>query len=376
MQPEIKIMYIVNSLIEQGGAERVVYNLVERLNLELFYPVVCCLYKNEKLGDELKNLGIKIVEMNLKSGINWSLLLKLSNIMKKERINIVHTHTASSWFYGTIAAKLAKIPVIINTVHGRGNILPQRKEIIERKILSLLTTRIISVSEQLKKSLIEHEGISLKKVITITNGVDINRYRVNEDEIIKVKKTFNLDGCYPIIGIVARLDYEKNHQMLLNAMPKIVSCYPEAKLLIVGTGSLEENLQSLTRKLNLSSHVLFLGFHKDVSPILATFDLFVLPSRREGMPLTLLEAMSAGKPIVATNVGGIPEVVEDKINGFLVPSDNYDSLADAIIKILQDKNKMLEMGKASRSRAEEYFSLEKMITEYENLYINLYNEYK
>ena len=373
----IKLMHIVLSL-NTGGLERVVINLLKGMDQNVYNLYLCCLEEPGILIHEAEKIGVKVLTLNKKkAGIDYKSIFNLAKALKEYKIDIVHTHNPGSHFYGAIAGKIAKVPVIINTKHGR-NPSYSRWNLIQKKLLSYITDKIVAVSEDARKMAIEIEKIPHRKVTTILNCIDIDKYNVKVDKELK-RQELGISKDDFVIGIVARLSPEKDHNTLLDAFRHVLDKSGQnVKLVIVGDGILKEELKQKSRILSITDNTIFLGERHDVPELLATFDLFVLPSLTEGISLTLLEAMSAGLPIVATNVGGNPEIVIDNKSGMIVPPQNINSMANAIIRIMSDKDTAKQMGLAGKIRAQERFSIEAMVSQYEQLYrdiLNLKNDF-
>lgn len=363
------IMYVVLSL-DTGGAEQIVYNLVTRINKDLFTPIVCCLDYLGHLGEKLKEKGINIFALNRKKGIDFHLIGRLTKLMRKYKVSIMHAHSYSPYFYGATAGILAKVPTIIFTEHGR--FFPDRKRvkrIIYNQFLSLFTTQFVAVSEDIKKSLVVYEGIQEKKIMVILNGVDVDKFNI-DIQLDKKKKEFNLEPTDKIIALVARLEMRKDIPTLLKAMTHVLKVFKETKLLIVGEGELQTKLKDLSKELEIYKNVIFCGRREDIPEIMKIIDIYVLSSISEGTSVTLLEAMAAKKPIVATNVGGNPKVIQDSISGILVPPQNPDILAEKIISLLGHPERCIKMGEEGYKIVQEKFSLQRMVSDYEMLYKN------
>lgn len=363
------IMYVVLSL-DTGGAERIVYNLVTGINKDLFTPIVCCLDYLGHLGEKLKEKGINIFAMNRKKGIDFHLIARLTKLMRKYKVSIMHAHSYSPYFYGATSAILTKVPTIIFTEHGR--FFPDRKRfkrIIYNQFLSLFTTQFVAVSEEIKRSLVTYEGIREKKIAIILNGVDLDKFNI-DIPLEKKKKEFNLKSTDKILGLVARLEIRKDIPTLLKAMTNVLKVFPETKLLIVGDGNLQTNLEDLSKELEIYKNVVFCGRREDIPEIMKIIDIYVLSSISEGTSVSLLEAMAAKKPVVATNVGGNPKVIQDGISGILVPPQNPEILAEKIISLLGNPEKCMKMGEEGYKRVKEKFSLQRMVSDYEMLYKN------
>jgi glycosyltransferase involved in cell wall biosynthesis len=207
-------------------------------------------------------------------------------------------------------------------------------------------------------------------ITIIYNGIDGDEF-TREFDRAEIIEELDISPDAKIIGIVARLDSIKNHRCLIKAMKKVAARFPDALLLVIGDGPLRTELEELVSFVRLNNNIKFLGTRNDIPRLLSVLDIFVLCSLSEGLPLTILEAMAAGKPIVATDVGGIPEIIKDGIDGIIIPSDDSDRLAEAISELLRDKRKRHEMGAKARMKFEEKFTIQTMVKSYEELYESL-----
>ena len=351
------VLYIIWSLT-QGGAERVVINLAKGLDKTRFRPVVCCLNEPGEYAGELESLGIKVISLNKKPKLDLGIIAKLSNVMADERIDIVHTHLWTASFWGRIAARIAHVSVVIVTEHN----LDTWKGIFHRlsdRFLSLWTDKIIAVSQSVKRFYVEKIGISQGKIEVIYNGIEIDKFK---SEIRNSK----FDGP-TTLAIIGRLVEQKGHRYLFEALSSLNGKY-RVKLMVVGDGPIKDNLQSTVAALQLEDKVVFSGFRNDVSQILKSVDILVIPSLREGLPIIALEAMAAGVPVVATNVGGNSEVVIDGVTGLIVEPKNPSALANAISSLAQDRNYAFQLGVNGRRRVEDIFNLERMVRQTEAVY--------
>ena len=360
----IKLAHIVLNL-NTGGLEKLVVEFATKPPRN-FLPIVFCLKEKGELAQEVENSGVKVLALSKKEGFDTLLIFRLALLFQKEKISIVHTHNFAAYLYGTLAARVAGVPIVIDTEHGV-YLSPQIRHKVLTKMISPLVNKVIAVSDDVKKAVSSHDYISESRIVTITNGIDINKYSQRDNAAAK-KRELGLSGETEVIGNVARLSPEKDHKTLLEAFSLVSKKVPSVKLVIAGDGILMEELEIETKELGMEDNVIFLGLRKDVPELLSTFDLFVLSSIREGIPLTILEAMAAGLPVVGTNVGGIGEVVMDGETGFVVPSRDPIALADAIVKILSDKCMAKEMGLKGKKRGIESFSIEQTIRKYEGLY--------
>jgi sugar transferase (PEP-CTERM/EpsH1 system associated) len=362
---KINVLHLIQGL-EIGGLEIMVVSLLERLDRSRYRPSICCYDSLGSLSQGLSEKGIGVHLLKRRPGIDYFYPFKLARYLKKSKTKILHLHNPTALFYGTLAGKIARTPCIIYTEHGR-DFSSSIKVRITNGLLCKMLDRVVAVAECGKKYLVEHEGVNERKIFKIYNGIDSQKFgRTHSGKLIR--SGLGLHDDQPVIGIVARLDAIKNHTCFIRAMKIIATRLPEAVLLIIGDGLLRTELESLTANLQLQDHIKFLGARSDIAELLSMLDVFVLSSLSEGLSLTLIEACAAAKPIVATDVGGNPEIVEHESNGLLVPSDQPEDLAKAILEILSHEVKARLMGEKGRKKFEEEFTLDVMVKKYEDLY--------
>jgi len=365
----IKVLFLITEL-NVGGAEMVVAKMAAHLNKDRFHCSVCSLLPDGRLADVLQEQGVKTLSLDIKSKLDLGGLFKLVRLLRREKIDILHTHLFHVNLLGRIAGRLAGVPVIISHQHG-----VERNRSKVRSLLDRLTSRyadlVISTCEVVKETLIKRDKISPGKIRIIYNGVETPNVNV---ESSSVRRDLGIALDAPVIGVVANLRPMKGYDTFLKAARMILDEVENARFLIVGGGPLEDELKALAFKLGIWPQTIFTGFRDDVPNLLATMDVFVLPSLWEGVPMALLEAMAMAKPVVATEVGGIPEIVIDGVTGLLVPPRDPDALAEAIIALLQDRERAEAMGQAGRERVEKYFTVERMVQKTEALYEELIGE--
>ena len=357
--------------LKVGGAEKVLADIVLGLNKEKFEKQVWCISKGGSVADYLLEKGIRLKILDISSYHNPLNIFDLKRQFKKNSPDIVHTHGYFASVIGRIAAKYAGIPVLINHVHSTYWEYKKRNIWMEN-FLSRWTDRIICCSKAVKDFVTDHERIEPTKTTVIYNGVIPSLFSEIKDLSI-IKKNLGITADKPVIGTVSSLTPHKGLSFLLQAIPQILSIYPSAQCLFIGDGPLKNDLLEQAEAMGISSHVKFLGIQKDIPNLLAVMDVFVLPSTREGLGISIIEAMAAEKPVVATDTGGIPEVISDKKTGLLVPPKDPDALAQAIIELLNNPESSAEMGRMARKKVLEKFTQEQMISEIEDLYESLIN---
>jgi len=365
----IKMLFLITEL-NIGGAEMVVLETAARLNKDKFSASVCSLLPDGQLTEALREQGIKTFSLNVREKFDLRGLFRLVRLLRRERIDILHTHLFHANQLGRIAGRIAGVPVIISHQHG-----VERNRSKVRSLLDRLTSRyadvVISTCEVVKETLIKRDKISPGKIRIVYNGVAIPNVNV---ESSSVRRDLGIALDAPVIGVVANLRPMKGYDTFLKAARMILDEVENARFLIVGGGPLEDKLKAFASKLGIWPQTIFTGFRDDVPNLLATMDVFVLPSLWEGVPMALLEAMAMAKPVVATEVGGIPEIVIDGVTGLLVPPRDPDALAEAIIALLQDRERAEAMGRTGQERVERYFTVERMVQKTEALYEELIGE--
>jgi len=362
----IKVLHILTDT-NIGGAGRYLFNLLPQRDKSSFDVIVACPGGGE-LERQLRKQGIKVYTFEGgESSANFKHIKQLRQIISRENIDIVHTHASLA---GRIAGKLSGCKVVM-TRHGLGkggNGLIKR--IITRIISNLFTDRIIAISRAVKIDLID-SGVPAHMITTIYNGIDLSKFA---DVKGTLRKELGLSLDTPIVGIVARLVPEKGYEYAINAFYHVLKVFPSARLAIVGDGPLKEALEKMCVTLGIRENVDFLGYRADVESLEADFNVFVLPSISEGLGLALLEAMALGKPAVATETGGIPEIIKHRANGILVPHGNEKLLADAIVELLSNREQAKALGLAGQKTVYEKFSSAAMIEKTEKLYLEILKE--
>lgn len=305
------------------------------------------------------------------------LLLKLIGLFKRGRYDIVHTHTTKSGILGRIAARIAGVPIIIHGLHVNALEVFDSKfinviTILLEKITSKFTDAHISVSEVVSKKYLEY-GIGKKeKYFTVKSGMELNKFydaKKNVDKQQKRKKLGLTGKCF-IIGNVGRLEASKGHHFLFQAIKEILKLRKDQpiKLLVIGEGKDEEKLIKYTKKLNIEKKVIFTGYRKDVAELMTTMDLFVFTSLREGLPRVLVQAAAVGIPSVAFNVDGVPEILKDNYNGFLVEPTNIKQLVERIIKYIDNKELVRMHGENGQNIVRNRWSVEGMVKRTDQIY--------
>lgn len=364
MIPRLKLVHFLQGL-DTGGMEIMVVQLLEGLDPARFQAQVITYDTLGPLAIRLGLAGIPCHLLKRRPGVDLRYILRLARALARIRPDILHLHNPTAFFYGTLAGRLARVPRIYYTEHGRDFASSSRNRFLHR-LLGRMVDRVIVVAEA-GRTVLCAEGVPDARILTIHNGIDAGRFLIGEDRW-GMRARLGLTREQPMIGIIARLDPIKNHASLLRAMVRVRATHPEAMLLIIGDGPLREELQRLARELRLDACVHFLGNRDDVPELLSALDVLVLCSHSEGLSLTLLEECAAGKATVATSVGGNGEIIEDGENGLLVPLGDDTALADAITRLLSDPERARTLGQAARHKFLREFTLQRMVARYVALY--------
>ncbi|MFH1776262.1 MAG: glycosyltransferase [Candidatus Omnitrophota bacterium] len=366
MNKKINIMHVTNSL-DIGGLEMLVLNMLNALDRQRFSSRVCTLREDGKLIPEFTKAGIPVHIIKKRNGLDFFLPWKLKRLFQENQIDIVHTHNYAPWLYAAVAKNMVQEIRLIHTEHSNVDDLKRRK--ILEKILSYATDYIVCDSANVAGFMVKEENINRQKIKTILNGIDVGRFS-RQDMQKTLKKELGIDEDTRVIGTVGRLVEVKDHLTLIKSFSLVLDKLKNVILIIVGDGPLRKKLEDFSRDIEVRKNIMFLGARDDVDKVLQIFDLFVLSSLSEGLPLALIEAMAASIPVVATAVGGNCEVVPDEKTGYLVTPKEPKQMAEKIITILTDKKLQKKMGECACQRVREHFNLEIMVQEYEQLYLS------
>ena len=372
------LLYVFDNM-EFGGGERVFAQIINRLSGEQYNIMVACLPTGTFI-EKIKGSKAQIKSFDMRNRFNLRVILQLSSLIKKERVDIVHSQGARADFFARIAAKLAGAPNVVSTVPmpvEGFDVHPIRKliYIIFSRFSERFVDRFLVVSDALEKIMIEKHGIEPQKVVKIYNGIETDEYCISGEEIACRRSSFrkksDLGENVPVIGVIGRLVWQKGFKYFIEAIPDVLKEFKDARFLLIGEGELEDELKVKSKKLKLEDKIIFTGFMDDIRDVLASIDILVIPSLQEGLPVVLLEAMAMKKPIVAANIEGIMEILENGVTGLLVPPGNSKALAETIINMLTHKDKALQMGLSARKIVEERFGVDIMVQKVEEVYEEL-----
>jgi len=362
-----KNLMIVVPCFGFGGLEQVIINMVKQLDRSKYNLSLCSLWTPvPEMFEKIKALELPCFILDKGEGFNYSLVFKLSRLFRKEKIHLVNSHDVGATLFAAPAARLARIRKVIHVDHSQ---IKNKKKFlfIYSWILKNQVTFSITVSKDLEELLISAFGVDDERVMTIPNGIDVESFSENQD-ISYLLDEFELGKDEKVIGSIGRLTEVKGMKYLLEAFKKVLVRVPESRLFIVGEGELRGDLEELAETLQIRGKVVFTGIREDIPALLNLFDLFALPSLWEGQPLTIIEAMAAGKPVVATDVGGSSEILNSGEYGILVPPADSDALARSILKMLEEREFAQKFGNDARKYSIAELSSIPMVRKYETVF--------
>lgn len=371
----LRVLFMIDSLAI-GGAEQRLADLVKGLDKKRFHPAVATLYPGGAFEEELKPvLGQDLHCFHRAGKWDFLVLAKVVAFLLRSKIQVIQTELPVASCFGLSAAFLCRTPVKIATKRTGG---PKRASFgdgLYRSTelrLARFADAVVSNSRAGRDFAIS-KGIPPSKVKIIRNGIDLHRFLGHKDSPPEIRERLRPNPETKVVGIGASLSPMKDHDTFLRAAALIKQAVPQTRFAILGDGPLRKPLEQMAQDLGLTSEVFFFGSRRDVAAFYDAFDVAVLASvHPEGVPAFIVEAMALGKPVVATNVGGTPEVVLHGETGFLVPLRDPQALAQAVITLLQEPEKATAMGQRAREIALVQYRIERMVREYETLYESLY----
>ncbi|MBN1163392.1 MAG: glycosyltransferase [Candidatus Krumholzibacteriota bacterium] len=360
----IRVIHVLRSL-EFGGAEKLVLDLAgTQKGTTAVNPFLVCVKSLGPLAERARELDLDPTLVGLGRIKFLSAIHRLIRLFSRLHPDIVHTHNLVAHTHAAPAARLAGIPVV-HTKHGKGLTSFSRAPFL-RRFLYHLADRLVVVSRETGESFQRKAGVDPDRMVVIYNGIDTSRFPGSGGAAVRDKLGI-ADGTR-VVGAVSRLDPVKDHATMLKAFRRASRRYDDCVLLIVGDGPERGRIEKLIAELGLEGKVLLPGFSGRVPDYLAAIDLFLQPSTEEGLSLTILEAAAAGVPVVATPVGGTPEIIEDGISGLFVEVGDVESLSRGIIDFLENPEPFRERAQRARRKIEQRFSLSSMTSEYQALY--------
>lgn len=387
---KIRVAHIISRIFTGGAEENTLFTIQRldknRYDIDLIVGEEC----NKDIFNIGQESGFNIIQINgLKGKLNFFydpiILIKLIILLKRNHYDIIHTHTTKAEILGRLAARIVGVPIIICGLHGSAfqafnSKLLNWALIFFEKLTGRFTDAYISVSELLSEKYKEEKIGIQAKYFTVHSGMELDKFFNVREKVDRKRKLaelgVNLELEHFIMGNVGRLEKVKGHKFVIEAFKKVQEEREDSflKLMIIGEGEEKENLIKYVRKLGLEDKIIFTGYRKDIEELMAIMDIFVLSSLREGLPRVLVQAAAVGVPSVAFNVDGVPEIVKDGYNGFLVKPRDINQLADKIIKYI-DNRELIELhGKNGRNFVNGKWSIENMVNQVDEIYQILIQE--
>jgi glycosyltransferase involved in cell wall biosynthesis len=373
---KIRVLFIIDQLCESGGAEHVLLKMIDHLPRDQF-DCLLLTFKHNPAIERFRRLPCPFYVFRLGRTYDLNALrvaLKVRKLIRSHRIDIVHTFHETSDIWGGIVARASGCRVLISSRRDMG-ILRSRKHMFGYRIANMYVKRVLTVSNRVREYCIRSDGLSAAKVVTIHNGLDLRAF--DNDQTSKFcRRSLDIPEHVPLITTVALVRRIKGIDVLLRAAALVCRLFPQAVFLVVG-GYAEadyfEELKRLSVELGLGGNLKFAGHREDVIGILKSTDIFCLPSRSEGFSNALIEAMACALPCVATNVGGNNEAITDGADGYIVPSENAETMAQRILNLLRFPEKSREIGLAARRKVEQQFTVDLMLRKLVGVYGELVN---
>ncbi len=357
-----------------GGAEVLVDQMVRLLSNE-FHCVVAVLDEIGDIGERLRLDGFTVEHLNRQPGIDRGCAKRLKEFADREGAEILHAHQYTPFFQSMLSRGLFGRRPVVFTEHGRHYPdLPSRKRWIVNRLMLRSCDRLIGCGGAVRQALIDNEGLPESRVEVIYNGIDLKSLgKPSDDARERIRAEFGYASTDFVAVLVARLHELKDHQTALRAIDAARKQIPGLRLLLAGNGDQRAAIEQTIGERGLQQTVTLAGTRKDVADLLAASDVFLMSSISEGIPLTVIEAMAARRPVVSTAVGGIPELVEHGVTGFLAPSRDDVSLAAALIKLYRNPVLCERMANVAAQRAFDNFSLDGMLNGYRDVYGEVLN---
>jgi len=372
----LRVLTLVDRLSPTGGGERLAMQIAIGLDPARFDRILCVTRWPPRdlpwrfVGaalEQVRSAGVRLLTLSRRGPLDLPAWAPLVATLRRERIDVLHAHKFGSNVWGTALARLAGVPVVIAHEHtwsfeGR----PWRRW-LDRSVVARGCDAFLAVSREDRRRMIEVEGIPPERVVVIPNGLPLDGVPSGRD----VRAELGIDPRAPVVGSVTRLCPQKRPDVLVRAAAQLRSAFPGLRVLVAGEGPDRAQTEALVDELGLGDVVHLLGLRDDVPDLLAALDVAASSSAWEGSPLAVLEYMEAALPVVATRVGGVPELIEDGVHGRLVAPGDPAALAAAIADLLRDRGRGAEMGRRARDRRRREFALDATVSRLEDLYVEL-----
>jgi len=359
-------VWYVFPALKLGGAELHVVSLAAALRKRGFETAILTIFEEGDLAEMARSRGVPLFCLYEKGSWGLGTPLRIFRWLRGRRIDILHAYLFGFHFFTALPARILKVPVILSSRRELADWQRKRHRVIEN-LGNLFVDGVIACSHAVKQRTIEREKIGPLKIDVIHNGVDLSHFR-SKGKAVEIRREFRIPEDAPLVGTVGNFAIEKGYPYFLKAAGRVAERFPEARFMVVGSGRYETEVRAEAAAIAIREKVIFTGSRSDIPDLLDAMDLFALASVSEGFPNVLLEAMAMAKPVVATAVGGIPELIDSGKDGLLVPARDSSALAEAIVELLRDRRRAQEMGQRAFQKIQSRFSLERMIDDYSRYY--------
>jgi len=366
---KLRVLTLVDKPTVTGGAERLAAVVAMKLDPARFESVLCASRRTDEplLDRELEEAGIPVLALGRRSRLDlWAWRPLVSRL--RDGVDVVHAHMFGSNVWGTVLGRLTGVPVVVAHEHTWSFQGRPLRRFLDRELVGRWADVFVAVSGEDRRKMIEVEGVDPRKIRLIPNGIP----SPPNGSVADVRAELGIEPGAPVLGVVCELRAQKALEVLFEAAALLLPEFPALKVLVAGDGPERAPLEAAASQLGAADAVLFLGIRRDVPALLAAVDVAVLSSDYEGSPLSVLEYMAAGKPVVSTRVGGVPELVEDGVQGLLVEPRDPAALAKAVAELLRDPERAERLGAQGRERQLREYSLDAMVRHVEELYEELW----
>ena len=365
----ITVLFL-ESRMEIGGAEQIWFELLTRLDRRRFRPILCCLYDLGALGEKVAQAGVTVHSCNAAGRWDFRVGYYLISLLRRERPDVIYMMDQPlTQFWGTLCGKMAGIRSLVTSIHSTGKINRARRRFLMNRILLPFVDCVTALSASHKNYLVEKEWIHSQKIEVVPNGIEVERFS-SVSEVRSLRESLGIARGESVVGIVAMLRPEKAHDVFLRAAARVLQEHPGTHFLMVGDGPERRRLEAVANYFGLEGRAAILGVRSDIPELLTLFDVAVLSSNPvvETLSVSVLESMAAGKPVVATRVGSLPDLIDDGENGFLVEPGDSGAMAERIIRLLKNPELAVKMGKKGREKVRSLFTVRHMVGSMEKLF--------
>jgi len=371
------VVTLVDRLSVQGGAEHLALMTATRLDRERFESIFCVsrwppptsVDRDAQLAGlaELESTGTRFLPLRRRRKLELAPWARLARFLSRERVDVLHAHKFGSNVFGVLAGSAARVPVLLAHEHTWSYEGQPLRRFLDRELIARRADRFIAVSREDQRRMIDVERIAPERTIFIPNGIPASPAPSGRD----VRAEIGIAPDAPVVGSVGVLRAQKAHHLLLRAVGRLSPTHPGVNVLIAGQGPEQGALEALARELDIADRVHLLGFREDVGDLLRALDVAVSCSNFEGSPLAVMEYMDAGLAIVATAVGGVPDLIDDGVHGLLVPPGDSGALAEAVGSLLADPERARTLGERAQARRRSEFDIATLVGRLEQLYAEL-----